>query len=650
MPASKTILIQPLGFEGPIAKAAAELASYLPKLANVTAIALPPRAGLPDGVKPTIVLGSADHLKAFGLGALPTMRPLDDEIALIPKGGVLYLAGSNPRSVLFAAYRLLEELGAIFLRPGPGGEVLPRSKTLALPERPIREKASYRHRGICIEGAPRLEHTLDLLDWMAKKKMNSFQLQFRHAGVFWRRGYEGVEMDSATRRKKLTEEDCFALDDRVIARMQEYGMILHRVGHGWTSAAAGYGGNDWEQTKAIPTGVRKDWLAQVNGKGDLWHGVAINTELCYSNPEARAALVEEVVTYARQHCEVDALHVWMSDSYNNKCECAACRKRTPSDWYAVVVNEIGARLKAEKLPTRVVFLGYVDLLWPPSKTKVTQDNVIFMYAPITRCFQHALDDPKCDEELSRGRPVLNKCRLPRTNRMHAQVARDWKKHKLPDSFLFDYHQMWTVWQDGMGRDVGAAMAQDMQDLKGLGIDGFISCQCVRAFYPLPYMANAMADMLWDRAQPLRAHRRKVMSAAFGQHADAVEKYFAHMAHGFKAGGEYEHKRALPGRAKLTAIATEASAARRRFTALAKVEKDAVVRKSLELVAIHAEHAALIAQAHLAGISRDKKAIKAMRAAYEKRLPAILRDYSSWIDPLIGGPMAQAFAAAEKAAG
>jgi len=654
MPAIKTILIQPLGFDAPVAKAASELADYLPKLGNVRATALPPRAGVPSGVKPTIVLGTSEHLAAFGLGALPKLHALDDAIAIVPKGGVIYLAGSNPRSVLFAAYRLLEEMGAVFVRPGPDGEVLPKKATPALPKQAIREKASYRHRGICIEGAPRLEHVLDLLDWMAKKKMNSYQLQFRNAGVFYRRGYSGVEMDAATRAAKLTEDDALALDERVIARMQEYGMMLHRVGHGWTGAAAGYVGNDWEPMKSLSRGGRKDWLAQVKGKRELWEGVAINSELCYSNPQARAALVEEVVTYARQHCEVHALHVWMSDSYNNKCECAECRKRDPSDWYAMVVNEISARLKAEKLPTRIVFLGYVDLLWPPTEPKITGDNVIFMYAPITRCFQHALDDPKCDEELSRALPPLNKCRLPRTNRMYAEIARDWKRQKMPDSFLFDYHQMWAVWMDGMGRDIGTVMAQDMKDLKDMGIDGFISCQCVRAFYPLPFMANAMADMLWDRTQQIRSYRNGIMSAAFGRHAGEVERYFAGMVRAFKAGNEHEHRivlgdRSPAGRKKLMDIASAAEEARRRFSALARSEKGAV-RRSLELLAIHAEHVRIIAEAHVAGIAKNKSALKAMRGAYEKRLPVILRDFGQWIDPLIAGPVQQAFSAAERTAG
>jgi hypothetical protein len=97
------------------------------------------------------------------------------------------------------------------------------------------------------------------------------------------------------------------------------------------------------------------------------------------------------------------------------------------------------------------------------------------------------------------------------------------------------------------------------------------------------------------------------------------------------------------------IASAAEEARRRFSALARSEKGAV-RRSLELLAIHAEHVRIIAEAHVAGIAKNKSALKAMRGAYEKRLPVILRDFGQWIDPLIAGPVQQAFSAAERTAG
>ena len=93
---------------------------------------------------------------------------------------------------------------------------------------------------------------LNLLDWMAKKRMNAFQLQFRHSGVFWRRGYGGIELAAQGQASTLSEEDCLGLDDRVIARVAELGMTLHRVGHGWTTYTLGLSGLNWERSRRQP--------------------------------------------------------------------------------------------------------------------------------------------------------------------------------------------------------------------------------------------------------------------------------------------------------------------------------------------------------------------------------------------------------------
>jgi len=637
------IAIQALGFDRSVAIAAAELAAYLGKLAPVKAIVRAPLAELPEKSDAKIVLGTSDHLKRLGLGTLPKASALDDALAIIPKDGKLYLAGANPRSVLFAAYRLLEELGAVFLRPGPGGEVLPRRKRLALPRKAIREKASYRHRGICIEGAPRLEHVLGLLDWMAKKKMNSFQLQFRHSGVFWRRGCASPEMDEATRQSGLSEKDCFALDERVIERCRELGFVVHRVGHGWTAFALGLPGYCWDTTRRKPDKGKESWLAEVDGKRAVWKNVPVNTELCYGRREIREALVEEVVAYARRHSEVDVLHVWMSDALNNKCECKLCAKKPMSDWYALMMNAIGSRLKAEGIPMRVLFLGYVDLLWPPARERITEDNVVFMYAPITRCFRHALADARCEEPYSLSRPKLNQYEMPRTNRPYADIAGMWKKHSLPDTFLFDYHMMWSVWQDGFGMDIGAVMAQDMKDLSKLGLDGLVSCQCTRAFYPLPYMPNAMADLLWDKRASVVAHREKIMKAAFGSYAREVESYFARMTKMFTLGKEYDHKTVSDAldesnRVHFEALAAFAGERRQRFAAAARREKDPVLKTSLGMVGVHAEHGELLARVCLAGLDGDRDRIERLLGSYRDRLGEILARFAPWIDPLVSLPI------------
>ena len=69
---------------------------------------------------------------------------LDDvvHIEADEKGGIL--AGSNPRSVLFAVYRYLKENGCRFLFPGADGEHIPCK---AVEPVSYHHAASYRYRG-----------------------------------------------------------------------------------------------------------------------------------------------------------------------------------------------------------------------------------------------------------------------------------------------------------------------------------------------------------------------------------------------------------------------------------------------------------------------------------------------------------------------
>jgi hypothetical protein len=282
------------------------------------------------------------------------------------------------------------------------------------------------------------------------------------------------------------------------------------------------------------------------------------------------------------------------------------------------------------------------MLWPPDTQRFTTDNVTFMYAPITRCFRHALDDPKCDAGESAARQPLNQVRLPTTNRAHADIMRQWRDWGVKDTFLFDYHNIWAVWEDGLGQDVAGVMAQDIKDLAGLGLDGFMSCQAIRAFYPTPYLACAMADLLWDRRLPLKPHRRAVMEASFGRHAAEVGEYLTTLVKTIRVGPSYAHRRLTDSgvgtREQLVALASYAEKHVTRFRSLAEKAKNEVVRTSLEIVALQAEQTGRIARARLAALDEDPAAIGAMRAEYEAALPALLDRYAPWIDPLFGQAM------------
>ena len=314
-----------------------------------------------------------DDIPSFRVGGpdsfdgLIEANPLDDEIVVTQQRGICLISGSNPRSVLFAVYAALEKLGARWIGPGDDDEYLPKAKMEDMFSIEIRERASYRHRGICIEGAPSLEHALGVVDWMAKKRMNSFFLQFKTSIYFWQNWYHHKYNEGYMEPEEIDESASYKLDDQVIEALKLRGLILHRVGHGWTAESIGMKGLGWYTYEGEIAPEQRELMAEIKGERGLFGGTPINTELCYSNQKAFDAVVNHIVEYAGEHPEVDCLHFWLSDAPNNFCECAECRKMSQSDHYVRLIKAVSGRLKEKELPTRIVFLCYTNTLTAPEK-------------------------------------------------------------------------------------------------------------------------------------------------------------------------------------------------------------------------------------------------------------------------------------------
>ncbi len=451
---------------------------------------------------------------------------LDDEILVTQRDGNCLVTGSNPRSVLFAAYDLLEKLGARWVAPGYMGEVLPESDCSAVFEQEISEKASYRHRGVCIEGAPSLEHALGVIDWMAKRKMNTFFLQFKTSIYFWRNYYLREYNESYGIRQEIDEKRSLEMDEEVIRAAKLRGLLFHRVGHGWTAESIGFPGLGWWQADREPDEETRKLLAEVGGKRQFFGNVPINTELCYSNPKAFDALVSEVVDYARAHPEVDCLHLWLSDAANNFCECDSCSKLTPSDWYVRIVRTVAAEMKKQRLATRIVFLCYTNTLSPPQAEGFSRDKdrLIYMFAPISRCYSHALLDPSCFGRGQAGGWPRNMVQAPRTNAEFVKIRGSWLKAFAGDGFAFEYY----LWQPYLRHLNPLGFARlintDVKGLASVALNGMISCQALRAFYPIGLPMASMAETLWDASVDLGRIVDETLRACFEANHEFVRKY------------------------------------------------------------------------------------------------------------------------------
>lgn len=483
-----------------------------------------------------LVFAGAELVKYLGLlsltsGEYPVSLWVEDDMG--PEDGYRYcftesggaVVGSNSRSVLLGIYDYLRKLGFVFLHPGKGGTFVPKTASLLCGEN--RHKADFAHRGVCIEGADSLENVLEFIDWMPKVGFNAFFVQFQKPDIFFERWYHhDFNPDRAPEPKSRQELD--EMDREVTQAMALRGITVHRVGHGWTAEALGCPSTGWRTERRTLEAVTLALTAQVGGKRGLWGGIPANTNLCYANPEARERLVEQVVRYAREHPQVDYLHFWLADGYNNICECEDCRKTTLSDQYVSILNEIDRRLTENHLNTKLVFLLYQELLYAPEKERIRNpDRFCLMFAPISRTFEKSYPT---DGGITPVTPyVRNKMRLPETVEENLAHYRNWKSIFNGDSFFYDYPLGRAHYGDLGYMKIARVIYDDIHALKALGTNGYMSCQELRAMMPTGFPDYVMGQSLLDQSIPYGVMKETYFSAMFGEDHPAVTAYLERLS-------------------------------------------------------------------------------------------------------------------------
>ena len=429
------------------------------------------------------------------------------------------ISGNSERAVLLGVYHYLYRLGCRFL--GPNSEVIPVFIG-ELPKLRERKVASLRHRGVCIEGSSSRKNVCAFIDWLPKVGYNSFFLQFTVPYTFLARWYhhennpyveaEPYDMADAVRDMKLFEQE-----------IEKRGLLLHKVGHGWTGAALGYETVSWDGVTTPLTEEKRNLLALRAGKREWYWGSPANTNLCYHNEQAIDAFANVVVEYVRVNPQVHYLHVWLADACNNVCECESCQKTTPSDQYVNLLNEIDKRLTAEHLDTKIVFLLYQELLWPPMKEKLRNtERFVLMFAPITRTFEKSY---LVDTELPEI-PVYkrNQITLPINLEENQTFLCGWQKQFTGDSFVYDYPLGRAHYGDFGYVHISRIISEDIKKLHRLGLNGYISCQELRVMHPNGLPNYVMGKTLFDETLSFDALVEEYYSAAYGEDWKRVREY------------------------------------------------------------------------------------------------------------------------------
>ena len=439
--------------------AAEELKKYLrmmmPECGDIS-ISYAPMSKAEAGV---FCLGLAED---FGLSFEEAADPvLDDVVHIEADAQGAMLAGSNPRSVLFAVYRYLKENGCRFLYPGVDGEFIPVKKIQPVSYHHL---ADHRFRGQCNEGAESQQCMLETIDFYAKLELNTYMLEFDIPYYYYDIYYNHRHNEKNRPPEPVSKELVLQWKRPGEVEIAKRGLQFHDMGHGWTAEPFGLDSSaQWTPTdEPIPKEARQ-YIAQVNGVRELWGGVALNTSPCFSNTEARRLMVNAIADYAQNHTNVTYIHVWLSDGNRNHCECENCKDTMPSDYYMILMNELDEELTRRGLASRIVFIVYYDTLFAPEKEMIKNpERFALLYAPIQRSYTSSVQRDKIQPPPAYQR---NKWEDPKSAEANAAFLIDWQNTWKGPCFCYEYHFWRHQYYDPGAMDFCRRIYEDILSMK-----------------------------------------------------------------------------------------------------------------------------------------------------------------------------------------
>lgn len=561
-------------------------------------------------------------------------KDLDDSIYIDVKDGKGIITGSNPRSVLIAVYRYLKELGCRFIRPGKDNEVIPNCNPMEKAVY-VKEKASYRHREVCIEGAVSYQHVSDMIDWVPKISMNGYYIQFKKPYGFFKKYYQHAN-NPYMEDENVTDSDLDEITKKLEDEIAQRDLMYYAVGHSWTSEPFGIEASYWSKAPA-PSEKIRPYLAMINGKRDWYEGVPMNTNLCYSNPDVQDIMTDDAVAYCKAHPAVKYLVIWLADSYANACECEECQKGTFSDFYIQIMNKLDEKLTKEGIDTKIVFSIKPNI---PVKERIKKnDRITMMFCPIFRDFSQTFPDEVTEdylEEIPVFGPNDKKIdRFFKETHRYVSLFKKWKDIYDGDTVIYDYVLIWFLYHDPGYMQCAEIIAKDMKNLKAMGLNGINSCQVQRLFFPTAMPMIAMSETLWNRDIEFEEIKNKYMTDAFGEDGPMIAEIMQRI--GQKEIMEFSTSlncckwEKIKGEKTLSLIQKSRDAVKELEPIIEKNMKDETlpeaVKKSWEYLTYYPEHANLFLDAWQAAYGEGD--LEKSKEAYAK-----LEDRANQLEPVL----------------
>ena len=469
-------------------------------------------------------------LQDFGIAAEEHDPKLDDIVHIDTQtdGGIL--AGSNPRSVLFAVYRFLKLNGCRFLFPGIDGEHIPRQK---IQPQKYHKMADYRQRGHSLEGDPSLEQVLDYIDWHAKEELNCFGCYsiFNYMGRYYKHRFNTDNRPVEYMDIEVAENQWRALFECEVLKR---GLLLNSGGHGLIMRSLGLRDEDRFPYKRGEKEVPKEvfpYLAQLDGERQLVKNDFFYTNLCMSNPVVRKNLVDTMVKDIIAHPQFANASLSLADGHHNHCECEACIKKRPSDWMVIILNELDEELTKLGIDRQINFSFYVDRMFPPAYEKIKNpDRFRLTFCPITRTYNDSISG---FENLPEPIPYeYNNWDTPKTMEDIYALLNAWRTAFSGAFTVFEYHFWIHQYRDPGLMSMSRRIYEDVLSYKDSNMDGCMEDGSNKSFFPHGFHSHIYAAALLDRSCDYEAELADYFSHLYGEDWQIAREYLDNITEAF----------------------------------------------------------------------------------------------------------------------
>lgn len=293
--------------------------------------------------------------------------------------GGLILTGLYGRSVLYAAYALLERLGCRWYAAGERGQIVPALDRIAIEALDVIDNPSFEIRSITEDTSKQpadiwIEEMLETVDWCGKNRINSFHVHASPTGEW-------------------------ETSEPVIDAIKQRGIRYEFGGHGIEHAV------DRERFERQP-----ELFIEKNGKRIK------SGNICSSNEEALKLLSDGVESLMAKRPHVDMYRIWFADVNDGSwCECQLCKDIHPATQQLNVVNRLADAVRERNAEMKVDMLLYHDTIDMDNITSNPRGNVYGLFAARERCYAHSLDDPSCGLNSRYNRSLIEANRKFGTN-------------------------------------------------------------------------------------------------------------------------------------------------------------------------------------------------------------------------------------------